>query len=136
MRCVISRLLLVALVAGGGAACNSSETPTTPTTPATPITETFTGTIATNGAITTPFTTTTAGDVSATLTSVTPAVNMGFSMGTWDGTACRFVIANDNAAPSAVITGSVMTISSLCVRVSDVGFVVEPVTYVVTVVHP
>lgn len=136
MGCVISRLLLVALVAGGVAACNSSETPTTPTTPATPITETFTGTIATNGAITTPFTATTAGDVSATLTSVTPTVNMGLTLGTWNGTACQAVVSNDNAAPSAVVTGSVTTISSLCVRVHDVGFVVEPVTYVVTVVHP
>jgi len=136
MRCVISRLLLVALVAVGVAACDSSNTPTTPTTPAAPITQTFTGTIATNGAITTPFTTTAAGAVSATLTSVTPAVNMGLSLGTWNGTACQFVIDNGNAAPAAVITGTVTSISSLCVRVYDVGNVVEPVTYIVTVVHP
>jgi len=136
MRCFIARLLLVTLVPLGIAACDSSDTPTTPTTPAPAITETFTGTIATNGAISTPFTTTAAGPVSATLTSVTPAVNMGLTLGTWNGTACQAVISNDNAAPAAVVTGSVTSVSSLCVRVHDVGFVVEPVAYVVTVVHP
>lgn len=135
MRCVISRLLAVALVAGGVAACDSTDTPTTPT-PATPITETFTGSIAPNGAITSPFVTMASGAVSATLTSVEPAVNMGLSLGTWNGTACQAVVANDNAPVSATITGSVTTVSSLCVRVYDVGFVVNPVTYIVTVVHP
>ena len=84
-------------------AVTTRPTPTTPTTPTTPgnaITEPpFTGTLKVNGAATYPFTATSAGTITATLASITPdaSVAIGLSIGTWTGSACQIVIANDNA---------------------------------------
>lgn len=143
MRRLISGLLLgvVAMVA---AACGSSNTITTPTptttttTPA-PITEPlFTGTLAANGAMTYPFAATFGGTVTATLTSLASAnaSAIGLSIGTWTGTACQIVIANDNAAQAAAISGTVTAAASLCVRVYDVGKITAPTAFTVTIVHP
>src|SRR3954451_21013454 len=102
------RLISGVLLAGGlilAAACSSNDTltPTTPTTPTTPgnaITEPpFTGTLKVNGAATYPFTATSAGTITATLASIAPdaSVAIGLSIGTWTGSACQIVIANDTA---------------------------------------
>ena len=136
MRRVIHRLLIASLAAIGAAACGSSTTPTTPTTPAPTVTETFSGTINQNGAVTNPFIAAASGRITATLSAVDPAVNIGLSLGTWDGLACHVVVAADNAAVTAAITASVTSLSSLCVRVYDVGNITDPVAYTVTVAHP
>jgi hypothetical protein len=130
-------LLVLALLWTG--ACDD-DIPTAPTTPTQPVTVTFSGTLARNGAQTHDFQTQTSGTVTATLTSIDPADSgiIGFSLGTWNGTVCQAVLANDAAAQSAVLTGTVASISSLCVRMYDVGNVPEDgtVAYTVQVVHP
>ncbi len=138
MRRLIPGLLMLGLLA---TAC-SDDTPTTPTpTPPTtpPITEPlFTGTLRTNGAAVYPFTATAGGTITATLTTLAPdaTVGIGLSIGTWTGSACQIVIANDNAAQAAVVTGTVTAASSLCVRIYDVGKLTAPADFTVTIVHP
>ena len=142
MRRSISTLLLVAVIAAGAAGC-SDDTPTIPTTPNTPgtpmtFTETFSGAINTNGAATSSFTAKTGGTVVATLTAVAPdaTTTVGLSLGTWTGTACQVVIANDAAVQGAIITGTVTSAASLCVRIYDIGKLTGNVNYTITVVRP
>src|SRR5690349_19928982 len=92
-------MLILALAACG----NDTTTPTTPTT----VTETFSGTVNQNGAVTHTFTTTTSGTVTATLTTLGPDSTfvMGMSIGTWNGANCQLVLTNDSATQGTVITG-------------------------------
>ncbi len=119
-------------------ACSSSSTPTTPTTP-TLVTDDFSGTVNTNGAVTHTFVVLAAGQITATLTSVSPNPDtqvVGLSLGTWDGTACQIVIANDAAKQSTQVLGTASATGTFCARVYDVGSIVDPVSYALEVVHP
>lgn len=131
-------LLFVALIAGS-AACDTRE-PATPTTPTPPtlVTDTFNGTVSVNGATTFTFTTTVAGTVTATLQSVTPdsTAVLGLALGTWNGTVCQVVLANDRAQQGITVTGSVSGAGALCTRVFDVGQLTAPATIQIVVVHP
>jgi hypothetical protein len=144
MRRLISGLALFGVLVTGAAACNNNNTTTTTTTPTTTTTAAtiteplFTGNLKVNGAATYPFTATTGGTITATLTTLAPdtTTGIGLSLGTWNGSACQIVIANDNATPSIAISGTVTAASSLCVRVYDVGRLASPVDFSVTIVHP
>lgn len=129
-------LILVLLLAAG---CNGDTTTTTTTTP-TPVqvSETFGGTLNRNGAATHTFATQSSGTVTATLTALLPdsALVIGLSLGTWNGTACQIVIANDAATQGTTVTGTASSSGNLCVRLYDVGNVVNTSTYEVRVVHP
>jgi len=129
-------MLAIALSA---AACSNNATVTAPTTPApVSVTDTFSGTLTRNGATSFPFNVSAAGYVYVTLTSVADsAVPMGLSLGIWNTTtsACSIVLANDAALQGTTITGSATNIGQLCVRVYDVGKLVDPLDYQLTVVH-
>ena len=131
-------LLPISIVLAAG--CNSSNPTLSPTTPTTPTstTDTFSGTLNPNGAATYPFAVPAAGVVTATLTSITPdsALVIGLSLGTWNGSACQIVLANDKATQGTVVIGSVSGAGNLCVRVYDVGSVVSAESFQVVVVHP
>lgn len=119
------------------AACHTATTPIAPSTPSESVTDTFGGTLSTNGATTFPFNVSSSGTVYATLTSVAdPAVVIGLGLGTWNGEVCSIVMANDQATQGAALAGASTGVGRLCARVYDVGKVVDPVDYVVTVVHP
>ena len=133
---LISRTLLTFAVILLASACgDDTTTPTQPTTPTT-FTKTFSGSIGRNGAMTHEFATQLSGTVTATLTSVTPAAVIGLSLGTWNGTVCQIVLANDKATQGSTVTGSVSTFGNLCLRVYDAGALTQPVAYEVQVVHP
>lgn len=120
-------------------ACGNDPVTPIPTTPTpTTITETFGGTINQNAAATHTFSSSSSGSVSAMLSAVGPdaSVVLGLSLGTWNGTGCTVVIANDTATQNAVIYGNITQAGQLCVRVYDIGRFTEPVTYEITVVHP
>lgn len=121
------------------AACGSDE-PTTPTTPTTPtaVTETYADTLGRNGARTHNFSSAASGTVTATLTTLGPdsALVIGFSLGTWNGSSCQIVLAKDDATQGTVLTGGVSSFGSLCVRIYDVGNIIVPINYEITVVHP
>ena len=133
------RALAALLVASVAAAC-SSDTTTTPTVTPTSVTETYTGTLTRNGAATYSFAVSTVGqttNVSAQLSNVTPdnTIAIGVALGTWNGTSCQIVISNDKAFMGATVFGTVNTSGTLCVRIFDVGNIVDPLDYEVKVVH-
>jgi len=136
----MSRFTLAALVAAAlsMSACGN-DSPTTPSNPITPstVTDTFSGTLNVNGASSFPFSVSSAGAVYLTLTSVADSsVIVGMSLGTWSVTGvCSAVLSNDAAVQGASITGSATNIGTLCARVYDVGKVVGPLDYQITVVH-
>ncbi len=132
-------LAAVALVAAS-VACDDAG-PTTPTetpTVAVDYTETFSGTLARNGAVTFPFTSASAGTATATLASLSPdgTVRVGFAMGTWNGQACQAIIANDNAFQFATLVGTIGSAGSLCMRIYDIGGLSATTGFTITVVHP
>jgi hypothetical protein len=144
MRRLLPGILLFAFMTSI-AGCNKNDqttvTPTTPTTTTTTatVTETFAGTLKLNGGITFPFTATAGGTITATLTSVAPdsTTQIGLSLGSWTGAACQIVIANDAAAQTAVVTGTLTSPASLCVRVYDPSSkIATPVDFSVSIVHP
>jgi hypothetical protein len=137
-RSIHLRLLLVVFTLIT-AACGGDDdaTPTEPTT-LPPVTETFSGTLTVNGGVTHPFNSLISGPVTATLTALSPdsTVTIGLSLGTWNGVACQVVIADDLAIQGRVVTGRATSGGSLCVRVYDVGKLVEPTSYEIQVAHP
>ena len=124
-------------IAAGTTGCGGN-TPVTPTPTPDPVTVLFDGTLNQSSAATHRFTSQFAGEVRATLTAVQPdsATVVGLSLGTWNGNSCTIVIAKDNAVQGNLVIGNVTGIGELCVRIYDVGLLVEPTTYEITVVHP
>jgi hypothetical protein len=134
----LAALMLVAV----STACDDAgpTTPTDPDTTVTNFTETFSGSLSRNGAITFPFHATAKGTATATLASVLPdnTVPLGFSMGTWSALAqtCSAVISNDNTLEFMQITGTVGDAGDLCLRVYDLGRIATTAKFTLTVVHP
>jgi hypothetical protein len=131
-----SALVAIAVIAMFGCGDDSVDTPTIPTPQ--PVTEIFTGTLSVNGAVTHPFSATTAGNLTATLTNIVPDENptVGLSLGTWNGSACAVVISTDAAVRTTVVYGTVNQAGQLCVRIYDVGRIANANDYEITVVHP
>jgi len=129
-------LLLVLTTAG----CKGDLDSLFPTTPdPVRVTETFSGTVAINGAATHAFFTSTTGSVTATLTSLgdTPPESIGVSLGTWSGAACTLVLVQDRAVVTSIVVGTVSTLGgSLCVRIYDAGRLTAPTPYEIKVDHP
>jgi hypothetical protein len=131
---VLVSLLAATLIAGG---CDNGPEPTTPT-PNPEVTETFTGVVNLNGAVTHPFTAQGAGSVVATITTIDPTGSLiGFELGTWSGSACTAVQSNPAATQSGFLSGTTQTAANLCVRMHDPNgtLTAGPVSYTVTVVH-
>jgi hypothetical protein len=131
------RVLALLLMAGAASGCGGTVAAAL-TTPTTTSTDTFSGTVGRNLAFTYPFAVQQAGTVTASYTSIGTdnSISLGLALGTWDGVACQILIVNDNATAGVVVTGTANTAGSLCVRVFDVGYVVDPLSYEVKVVHP
>jgi hypothetical protein len=135
-------LCLTLLVSGASACDRSSNQPPAPTTPTvTEITEPpFGGTLTINGGVSTWFSVTTVGTVSAIINELTPnlpdfSLSIGLALGTWNGTSCQIVLANDNAGVGSGVAGYANGAGTLCARVYDVGKLTEPVTFIVTIKH-
>jgi len=131
-------LPMIAVALAVAIACN--ETPVEPTPEPTPqtVSENFSGTLTPNSARTHTFTTPSSGSVTATLTEFGPdeSLKVGLSLGTWNGSACQTVIANDLAVKGTTLRGSAGSAGTLCVRIYDVATLSETATYTLLVVHP
>ena len=140
MRRSIGGVVLVLALAIAATGCDPDDPnpPTTPTDPLDPVTETFTGTINTNGAVTFFFPARGAGLVSGKLLSLTPDTTIGVSLalGTWNGQLCQVTLANDAAIQGSTVTGAVSGVGTLCVRLSDIGQITQLQTFEIVVVHP
>jgi len=132
------RFLAVALAFSAVACGKDTATTTTPTTTTATVTDTFAGTLTANGAASYSFTTATSGNVTATIASLTPdsTLIVGLGLGTWNGNACQIVLAKDQATQFSYVVGQASSAGSLCVRIYDVGRVIDPTTYEVQVNHP
>jgi len=138
MRALAGVSVLVAMTAGAaGCGADDTTTPTTPTTPAVSITETYTGTVAVNGAATFSFGVTAAGAVTATYKSMSPATGaaMGLALGIWNGSSCNIVIANDNAILNTTVIGQASAAGTLCVRAYDIGKLTGTQTVELSITH-
>lgn len=132
---------LAALVLVSALAACDDPGPTTPDDPdpePTTFTETFSGVLSRNGALTFPFNSLASGTATATLASVLPdnTVALGFALGTWNGQSCQAVISNDNAIEFTQISGSIGGAGALCLRIYDVGRIATTAKFTLTVVHP
>lgn len=127
-------LMILAPVILTLAACET--TPTQPTPPPT-TTDTFSGTLDARGEATHPFTVGVSGFVDITLANLapldTPAI--GMAVGLWDGSVCTRVASNDRAVLGTRIRGTAAA-GRFCVSVYDVGNLVDPIAYTLTVEHP
>jgi hypothetical protein len=135
----MSRLrFLVVVLALGAAACGSDTTTTPTTTTPVTVTDTFAGTLTPNGGASYSFTTAQSGNVTATLSSLTPdsTLVVGLALGTWNGNSCQVIIRKDQATQSSYVIGAASAAGSLCVTIYDVGNVVDPATYQIQVNHP
>jgi len=133
---VLVCVLAAALVAGG---CDNGPATAPTPTPGPTVTDTFSGTVNLNGAVTHSFTAQGAGAVTATITAVAPAGSLlGFQLGTWSGITCSAVLSNDGAVLNFALTANTQTSANLCVKLHDPNgaLTAGPVTYTVTVVHP
>jgi hypothetical protein len=128
-------LVVAALVVG----CGDGNDPVDPD-PVTPVqvTETNTGTLTVNGAVTHTFIAQQTGGVSVTLDSLstTDAV-VGLSLGTWNGTSqsCQTIIASDVAGQGRRIDGTATSTGIFCARVYDVGKLTGSVDYKISITH-
>jgi hypothetical protein len=129
----IAALLLVVSACGGD---DSNDTPTTP--PPVDVTEPFQGVIALNGAFTHPFTVTNPGVITAQLVSLSPdpTLVVGLALGTWNGSICQIVRANDQTKQGDVVDGATNTAGQFCVRIYDAnGTIVQAQAYLIHVFH-
>jgi hypothetical protein len=136
----VPRLAILTLALAAAAGCNNTSVPTGPTQAApTIITETFSGTLTINGAVTHPFVVGTTGSVSASLVNVGAGTDVviGLALGTWNQTtnSCQLIITNDAAVQGRVILGSAQNAGAFCVRVYDVGRLGAATTYDIQVQH-
>ena len=136
------RLCAVLLLAAAVAACDDEPTPTGPSGPAPTVTDTFTGTIAPNGAGTHTFTVQGTGAIVGTLKNVGDdnTLVVSFALGNWDASrnACSVVLANDSATAGAILQGTMTAAGTLCARIGDVGNIAAGKTagYTIEVLHP
>jgi len=128
---------VTALVLAGALASCGGDTTTTPTTPTT-VTDTFNGALAAGGTTQFPFTVTTTGTISATLTSLTPqtTITVGFGLGQPASGVCQLMSGayTEAAKVGQALSGTIAT-GSYCVEVYDIGNVVGSDDFVVTITH-
>ena len=142
-RLLARTLGFLALAALTTSACSDNTTAASTTTTTQTYTDTYTGTLSTNGAFQHIFTIATLGAVTVTIVNLSPDSTqiVGLSLGVWTGTQCSTSPATGGAANDTSTTGSAITLNAtgagnLCARLYDVGFVNTPVLYTMQITHP
>ena len=134
-RSLIASVVVVAVVT---CACSDPVVPSAPTPVAPTVTETFTGTLLQLGSNSHPFSVQQIGGIKVSITKIEPSAAVSIGIGT-PSTASGTCLAISNltavASAGTQISGTATLAGSFCVSVSDVGNLVEPVTYSITVLH-
>lgn len=138
---VIIRFVVVLAAIVWLAGCTTYfETPTssTDTTTATPDLSTFTSRVTPGGFASRSFTTTAAGTIQATLTGLTPPVPIGLGIGIpqSDGGGCNVTTSVETMPANAPQLSVTADAGTYCVKVFDMGHIVEAVSFTVNVTHP
>ena len=128
----------VVIFAVFAAACSDPIVPAAPTPVAPTITDTFTGTLLQGGSNSHPFTVQQVGGIRVSITNIDPSAAVSLGIGT-PSTASGVCLASSSlttvASDGAQLSGTATITGNFCVAVSDVGNLVEPVSYSVTVIH-
>lgn len=140
--------IFVAAASIAAAGCSKAETPTSPTTTTTTTTvadptstEDFSGTVGVGSSSFYSFTVEQNGTVRITLTSVSGAnvpgsVWLGLGLGTPAGEDCSTTTElNTQAASTAQISGTYAP-GIYCAKVSDIGNLIAPARFTVSIEHP
>ena len=134
-RSLVASVVAVAVLA---CACSDPVVPAAPTPVAPTVTETFTGTLLQLGSNSHPFSVQQIGGIKVSITKIEPSAAVSIGIGT-PSTASGTCLAISNltavASAGTQISGTATLAGSFCVSVSDVGNLVEPVTYSITVLH-
>ena len=128
--------LAVVLLVASGCSGDEAETPTDPA-PTTKV-ETYAGTLTLNGAFSHPFTVTAVGSMAAVLTVLSPDSTspVGMALGTWNGSICQVVLANDATKQGDLVIANSTAVGDFCVRIYDAaGTLTRPQTYEIEVTH-
>jgi hypothetical protein len=136
--------LSIMTLALSAAACGgvSTTSPASTAVASPTATETFTGTLAVGGSAFYSFRVLVNGTVNVTLvsvagTNVDPAVTLGLNAGEPSGTGCSTVdTVNAQAGVSAPQLSLTLSPGRYCARVSDIGNLIAPATFTVTIDHP
>jgi hypothetical protein len=118
--------------------CSDPAVPAAPSPVAPTITETFTGTLLQLGRNSHQFTVQQVGGIQVSITQIDPAAAVGLGVGTPSTASGTCLVISSLAAVVSAgvqISGTATIAGNFCVAVSDVGNLVEPVSYTVTVVH-
>jgi hypothetical protein len=118
--------------------CSDPVVPPAPTPVAPTITETFTGTLLQAGSNSHTFTVQQVGGIKVSVTKIDPSAAVSASVGTpstASGTCLAIQSLTAVASPGAQMSGTATITGTFCVSVSDVGNLVEPVAYSITVLH-
>jgi hypothetical protein len=99
-------------------------------------TETFSGTLAAQSSAYHTIAVAEEGEVTATLTTLDPAVTIGLAIGEESSGTCSRSTSNDAATSGTALSTEVEEEGSYCVSVYDVGNVSGSANYSLTVDHP
>jgi hypothetical protein len=126
--------LVLSLMTAG---CSDPIVPAAPSLATPTVTESFSDTLLVRGSNTHQFTVQQVGGLKVSVDNVTPGAAVGLGVGTPSVGACA-VLSNLTAVPGPApqLSGTATVAGTFCVSVYDVGNLVEPVTYTVTVLHP
>ena len=127
-------LVALSLIVSG---CGNNDPVAPPPVDAT-VTSSFSGTLTLNGAASYSFTVAKTGGITVQLISLQPDFTkpVGLSLGTWNGSICQIVLANDASIQGSLVVGVSSAPGDFCVRIYDAsGTVVQPQTYTIEVDH-
>jgi hypothetical protein len=135
----MKKILVVVLSATVLTAACSDPTPPVAPTPVPPsTTETFTGTLTLAGNNSHPFSVSQVGGLRVSLVTVSPAASVGIGIGTPStatGTCTVLSSLTAVGGPGYQMSGTATIAGGFCLAVFDVGNLVEPVSYTITVLH-
>jgi hypothetical protein len=136
---VTNRTLAISVVAMlVASACSDPTVPPAPTPVQPTVTDTFSGTLLQFGTNSHPFAVQRVGGIKVSVTSIDPSAAVGIGVGTPSTAAGTCLVIDQMTAvssPGAQISGTATIPGNFCVAVTDVGNLVEPVTYTITVLH-
>jgi hypothetical protein len=119
-------------------ACSDPVVPPAPTPVAPTITDTFTGTLLQGGSNSHPFAVQQVGGIRVSITKIDPSAAVSVGVGTpstASGTCLAISSLTAVASEGTQISGTATIAGNFCVAVSDVGNLVEAVSYSITVIH-
>ena len=130
------RIAVTVLLAALASASCSDDAVTSPTEVTSPVTVTWTTILVPRGSASRTLTVTQSGTVSITLQSAPVPVGLGLGVPQANGSGCRTTLSTTaSPGPSPQLSAPVEQ-GTYCVIVFDVVGIVEPVTFLATVVQP